>query len=45
MAERPTANWRQGIAEETEELAAGTLDPDCACMAGLFSEELLAARC
>ncbi|MEU6544666.1 hypothetical protein [Streptomyces sp. NPDC046859] len=43
MAERPTTSWRHGIAEEAEELAAGTLDPECACMAGLFPEELLAA--
>ncbi|MFF4352016.1 hypothetical protein [Streptomyces sp. NPDC001530] len=31
------------MAEEAEELAAGTLDPDCACMAGLFPEALLTA--
>ena len=31
------------MAEEAEELAAGTLDPECACMASLFPEELLAA--
>ncbi|GAQ69268.1 hypothetical protein ACKI1I_01445 [Streptomyces turgidiscabies] len=43
MAERPTTNWRHGIAEEAEGLAAGTLDPECACMAGLFPEELLTA--
>jgi hypothetical protein len=43
MAERPTTSWRRGIAEEAEELAAGTLDPECACMAGLFPEELLTA--
>ncbi|URN13065.1 hypothetical protein LUW77_20370 [Streptomyces radiopugnans] len=43
MAERPTTSWRRGIAEEAEELAAGTLDPDCACMAGLFPEEPLVA--
>ncbi|MFJ6086526.1 hypothetical protein ACIQI8_34585 [Streptomyces sp. NPDC092369] len=41
MAERPTTNWRDGIAEEAEELAAGTLDPECACMVGLFPEALL----
>ncbi|MGW3267428.1 hypothetical protein [Streptomyces sp. NPDC001056] len=41
MAERPTTNWRRGIAEEAAELAAGTLDPDCACMVDLFPEELL----
>ncbi|MFD7403417.1 hypothetical protein ACFV7R_12230 [Streptomyces sp. NPDC059866] len=43
MAERPTTSWRHGIAEEAEELAAGTLDPECACMAALFPEELLTA--
>ncbi len=31
------------MAEEAEELAAGTLDPECACMAELFPEELLTA--
>ncbi|MEU2620336.1 hypothetical protein ABZ642_19785 [Streptomyces sp. NPDC007157] len=41
MAERPTSNWRRCIAEEAAELAAGTLDPDCACMVELFPEELL----
>ncbi|PAZ09894.1 hypothetical protein CLM62_43900 [Streptomyces sp. SA15] len=43
MAERPTTSWRHGIAEEAEELAAGTLDPQCACMAVLYPEELLTA--
>ncbi|WP_328366830.1 hypothetical protein OG800_38230 [Streptomyces sp. NBC_00445] len=43
MAERPTTSWRHGIAEEAEELAAGALDPECACMAALFPEELLTA--
>ncbi|KMS90036.1 hypothetical protein ABZT16_18460 [Streptomyces flaveolus] len=43
MAERPTTNWRRGIAEEAAELAAGTLDPDCACMVDLFPDELLSA--
>ncbi|MEU6320161.1 hypothetical protein [Streptomyces sp. NPDC047009] len=43
MAERPTTIWREGIAEEPEELAAGTLDPEGACMAGLFPEDLLTA--
>ncbi|MFE7216068.1 hypothetical protein ACFY0A_39085 [Streptomyces sp. NPDC001698] len=41
MAERPTTNWRRGIAREAAELAAGVLDPDCACMVNLFPEELL----
>ncbi|MFF3469157.1 hypothetical protein [Streptomyces sp. NPDC002619] len=43
MAERPTTSWRHGIAEEAQELAAGTLDPQCACMAVLYPEELLTA--
>ncbi|MFC8968083.1 hypothetical protein [Streptomyces sp. NPDC057094] len=43
MAERPTTSWRHGMAEEAEALAAGTLDPECACMAGLFPETLLTA--
>ncbi|MGW3629193.1 hypothetical protein ACWD7F_03370 [Streptomyces sp. NPDC005122] len=41
MAERPTTNWRNCTAKEAEELAAGTLDPECACMAGPSPEELL----
>ncbi|MFD4415248.1 hypothetical protein [Streptomyces sp. NPDC058476] len=41
MAERPTTNWLDCMSKEAEELAAGTLDPECACMAGLFPEELL----
>lgn len=41
MAERPTTNWRRGIAEEAADLAAGILDPDCACMVELFPKELL----
>ncbi|MCT9005917.1 hypothetical protein [Streptomyces rhizosphaerihabitans] len=43
MTERPTANWLHGRAKEAEELAAGTLDPECACMAALFPDELLKA--
>jgi hypothetical protein len=31
------------MAAEAEELADGTLDPECACFAGVFSEALLAA--
>ncbi|MCZ4118987.1 hypothetical protein [Streptomyces sp. H39-S7] len=41
MTERPTTHWRRGVAEEAAELATGTLDPDCACMAELFPEGLL----
>ncbi len=36
-------SWREGIAREAEQLAAGTLDPGCACMAALYPDELLAA--
>ncbi|MCX5093699.1 hypothetical protein OOK36_33385 [Streptomyces sp. NBC_00365] len=43
MAERPTTNWRRGIAEEAAELAAGTLNPDCAGMVDLYPDELLSA--
>jgi hypothetical protein len=43
MAERPTTNWRRGVAEEAAEVAAGTLDPDCAGMADLYPDELLSA--
>jgi len=43
MTERPTTDWRRGIAQEAAELAAGTLDPDCACMVDLFPEPLLSA--
>ncbi|MFE1299871.1 hypothetical protein ACFW6K_20665 [Streptomyces sp. NPDC058733] len=43
MAERPTTNWRRGVAAEAGELAAGTLDPDCACMVDLYPDELLSA--
>ncbi|MFE3860660.1 hypothetical protein ACFXPT_09495 [Streptomyces goshikiensis] len=43
MAKRPTTSWREDIAEEAEELAAGTLDPESACMAALFPEALLVA--
>ncbi|MFJ3798242.1 hypothetical protein ACIPSJ_18395 [Streptomyces sp. NPDC090088] len=43
MAERPTTSWRRGVAQEADALAAGTLDPDCVCMAELFPEEMLVA--
>ncbi|MGW4385427.1 hypothetical protein [Streptomyces sp. NPDC004685] len=43
MSERPTTGWRKGIDKEQGELAAGTLDPDCACMAELFPERLITA--
>src|SRR5206468_1374059 len=41
MSERPTTGWRKDIEKEQRELAAGTLDPDCACMAELFPEQLI----
>lgn len=42
-SERPTTGWRKGIKKEQGALAAGTLDPDCACMAELFPESLITA--
>ncbi|MFF0384650.1 hypothetical protein [Streptomyces sp. NPDC004286] len=41
MTERPTMRWRRGVAEEAAELGAGTLDPNCRCVAQLFPETLL----
>jgi hypothetical protein len=41
MAVRPTDCWRAGIAEEENEVASGTLDPECAVMARLYPESLL----
>ncbi|MDX3567850.1 hypothetical protein [Streptomyces sp. ID05-47C] len=43
MAERPTTNWREGVAAEAAELAAGNLDPGCAYMVDLYPDELLSA--
>ncbi|MFF1563328.1 hypothetical protein ACFVY1_07355 [Streptomyces sp. NPDC058293] len=43
MSERPTTGWCKGVEKEQRELAAGTLDPDCACMAELFPESLITA--
>ncbi|MFF3558554.1 hypothetical protein ACFYXS_00705 [Streptomyces sp. NPDC002574] len=43
MATRPSEHWRDGVAEEARELAAGTIGPECAFMARLFPESLLAA--
>jgi hypothetical protein len=43
MADRPKRGWREGIEEEQRKLDAGTLDPECACMAVLFPEGLLTA--
>ncbi|MEU6544663.1 hypothetical protein [Streptomyces sp. NPDC046859] len=41
MAMRPPENWRAGIAEEARQLAAGTLDPECAGVAQLYPESFL----
>ncbi|MEV6402931.1 hypothetical protein AB0M58_08195 [Streptomyces bobili] len=43
MAERPTTNWRKGVAAEAAGLAVGNLDPDCAYMVDLYPDELLSA--
>ncbi|MEU2626315.1 hypothetical protein [Kitasatospora sp. NPDC007106] len=43
MMIRPSKTWREGVAEEARELAAGTLEPEQACMASLFPEALLVA--
>lgn len=42
MAIRPTDMWREDIAQEAREVAAGQLAPDRAVMAKLFPESLLA---
>jgi hypothetical protein len=41
MAFRPTEHWRNRVAEDAAELAAGTLDPDHAFAAGLWPESLI----
>jgi hypothetical protein len=41
VATRPTARWRSEIQEQASELAAGTLAPDEATAAELWSEYLL----
>jgi hypothetical protein len=41
VATRPTARWRSEIQEEAAALAAGTLSPDNAAAAELWSEYLL----
>ncbi|MBE1486036.1 hypothetical protein [Plantactinospora soyae] len=41
MAERPSDNWRQQVAEEAAELAAGRLDPEKAYATQLFPEPML----
>ena len=38
MAERPTSVWRENVAQEASDLAAGTLDPDDAYAARLWPE-------
>lgn len=43
MAVKPTREWRDGVAEEAHQLAAGTLAPENAFMARLFPEPMLRA--
>lgn len=43
MAVKPSQHWREAVAEEAGELAAGTLDPERAFMAELFPEPMLRA--
>ncbi|ADD40687.1 hypothetical protein [Stackebrandtia nassauensis] len=43
MAVKPSQRWREGVAEEAEELAAGTLDPECAHRSMLFPEPMIQA--
>jgi hypothetical protein len=42
MVERPTAGWREYVAAEAVEIAAGRLDPDDASAVRLFPAEMLA---
>jgi hypothetical protein len=41
MVKRPTAEWRERVANEKAELAAGTLEPDDAFAAELWPEEMI----
>jgi hypothetical protein len=41
MVERPTAVWREYVAEDIAGLAAGTLDPDDAVSARLWPDNLI----
>jgi hypothetical protein len=41
MAFRPSAGWHEGVEEERQELAAGTLDPEEAFMIELFPDSLI----
>lgn len=43
MVIRPTESWRSLMAQEARELAAGTLDPECAGIAESLPESLLKA--
>src|SRR5690242_13562479 len=43
MMIRPSRTWREGVAEEAREVAAGALEPGQAGMAILVPETLLAA--
>ncbi|MFC6019050.1 hypothetical protein ACFP2T_22920 [Plantactinospora solaniradicis] len=42
MAERPSDSWRRQVVREAAELAAGTIDPECAYATQLFPEPMLA---
>ena len=42
MTVRPTDYWRQSIAEEAQQIASGELDAECAGIAELFPESMLA---
>jgi len=42
MTARPTDSWRQAIAEEARQLAAGELDPECAGASESYPEPMLA---
>jgi hypothetical protein len=42
MIERPTQGWRESVAADAGQIAAGTLDPDDAGAASLFPEDMLA---
>ncbi|MFJ4844934.1 MULTISPECIES: hypothetical protein [unclassified Streptomyces] len=38
MATRPSGQWCDGVAQEARELAAGTIDPECAYLDLAFAE-------
>ncbi|MFD8571292.1 hypothetical protein [Streptomyces sp. NPDC057694] len=43
MIERPTTSWRKDVEREQRELAAGSLNVECAYAAELFPERLIIA--